>query len=126
MRHRNISVAHGPWCATEILDFLWRIFCPCATESQIFVAHQARCATEIRHSVAHLARCATESQISVAHMARCATESQRGGAGSNMAKCATDFFFQIPPRRPAWIAFLVLQEENENFKKFQKIKSFDM
>ena len=28
-------MAHGCWCATEILDFLWRIFYPCASGTPI-------------------------------------------------------------------------------------------
>ena len=103
MRHRIISVAHGCWCATEILDFLWRIFCPyaiesqnsvahahpCATESQTSVAHDTPCATEFLwvpraiigprsiwgHSVAHRGWCAIECSLSVAHQTPCATES---------------------------------------------------
>ena len=89
MRHRIISVAHGCSCATEISDFLWHIFCPCATESQTSVAHETPCATEFLwvpraiigprsiwgHSVAHQPRCATECSLSVAHPTPCATES---------------------------------------------------
>ena len=72
--HRNISVAHGSRCATEILHFLWRIFGTCATESEDSVAHRGGCATENQLSVAHGAWCAIEYALSVAHQPPCATE----------------------------------------------------